>query len=118
MAVLCAVLAGCAAPLPPGEIALPTDAHSLPPGVAEACRGIGIGAVLHGDVADSRVAWLVDTALGTRIDIIWPPGYRARFTPNLEVLDASGVRVLRAGDAVTGGCGTAEPGILLLEPPF
>jgi hypothetical protein len=58
------------------------------------------------------------TDLGGRIDVIWPPGYRARFTPNLEVLDGSGVIVIRAGDSVTGGCVTADPSILLLEPPF
>ena len=102
-----------------GEIALPTEPPiSVAPGVATACAGVGLGAVLHGDAADPRVAWLVDTWHGTRIDVVWPPGYRARFAPDLEVLDASGVVVLRAGDAVTGGCGTVDPGILLLEPPF
>lgn len=107
------------APLASGEIALPTERPvSLEPGVATACAGVGLGALLHGDASDARATWLVDTSNGTRIDVVWPPGYRARFAPDLEVLDASGVVVLRAGDAVTGGCGTVDAGILLLEPPF
>ena len=106
-------------PLTPGEIALPTERPiPLEPGVGTPCAGVGLGAVLHGDASDPRAAWLVDTSHGTRIDVVWPPGYRARFAPNLEVLDASEVVVLRAGDVVTGACGTADPGILLLEPPF
>jgi hypothetical protein len=103
-------------PLASGEIALPIEPPvSLPPGAVEACAGVGLSAVLHGDAADPHVAWLVND-LGTRIDVMWPPGYRARFTPNLEVLDGSEVVVIRAGDPVTGGCVTAD--LLLLEPPF
>jgi hypothetical protein len=126
------VVSACAAPLSPsamtpsssamplasGEIALPIEPPvSLPPGAVEACAGVGLSAVLHGDAADPHVAWLVND-LGTRIDVMWPPGYRARFTPNLEVLDGSEVVVIRAGDPVTGGCVTADPAVLLLEPPF
>ncbi|HXR27806.1 MAG TPA: hypothetical protein VN771_08065 [Candidatus Baltobacteraceae bacterium] len=108
-----------AAPLASGEIALPTESPvSLPSGAIEVCGGVGISAVLRGNVADPRVAWLVDNDLGTRIDVVWPPGYRAKFTPNLEVLDENGVVLLRAGDAVTGGCVTANAPTLLLEPPF
>jgi hypothetical protein len=56
-ALLCALLAACAAPLPSGEIALPTARPaSLAPGGVEGCGGIGIGADLHGDLADPRVA--------------------------------------------------------------
>jgi len=127
------VMVACAAPISPSavapppssvplaaeEIALPTQRPvPLEPGVATPCAGVGLGAVLHGDASDPRLAWLVDTSHGTRMDVVWPPGFRARFTPNLEVLDAREVVVLKAGDAVTGGCGTADPGILLLEPPF
>lgn len=105
-------------PLASGEIALPAEAPvSLAPAVATACAGVGVSAVLHGSAADPRVAWLVND-LGTRVEVVWPVGYRARFTPNLEVLDASGVVVLRSGDPITGVCGTADPHIWLLEPPF
>ena len=119
------VMAACApspssVPLAAGEIALPTEPPvSLPPGAVEACAGVAIGAVLHGATADPRAAWLIDDFSGTRIDVEWPPGYRARFTPNLEVLDGSEVVVLKAGDPVTGGCVVnAAPATLLLEPPF
>jgi hypothetical protein len=106
-------------PLASGEIALPTETPvSLPSGAIEACAGVGIGAVLHGDAADPRVAWLVSD-LGSRIDVVWPPGYRARFAPDLQVLDAGDAVVLKAGDPVTGACVLSEdPRILLLEPPF
>ncbi|HXX60012.1 MAG TPA: hypothetical protein VEI48_01830 [Candidatus Sulfotelmatobacter sp.] len=105
-------------PLAAGEIALPTEPLvALEPGVATACAGVGVSAVLHGSAADPRVAWLVND-LGTRLDVVWPPGYLARFTPNLEVLDGNGVVVLKAGGVVTGVCGTVDPHIWLLEPPF
>lgn len=127
------VMVGCAAPispsalnlstspmpLAPGEVALTTEPPlSLPPGAVEGCAGIGLTAVLHGDAADPHVAWLVND-LGTRIDVMWPEGYRARFAPNLEVLDGNGVVVIRAGDPVTGACVVnADTRTLLLEPPF
>jgi hypothetical protein len=63
------------------------------------------------------LAWLVNN-LGTRHDVVWPAGYRARFIPKLEVLDADGTVVLREGDPVTGACVTSEPGVYLLMPPF
>ena len=104
--------------LAPGEVALPTEVPQvLPSGVLEACAGVGLDAVLHGDPYDPRVAWLINN-LGTRIDVIWPVGYRARFAPTLEVLDAAGLVVLREGDPVTGGCVTGDPLLLQLEPPF
>ncbi len=90
---------------------LPTDAFDA------ACAMIGFSAVLHGSATDPHLTWVVND-LGTRIDVLWPPGYRARFTPNLEVLDASGVVVARSGDPVGGGCGTGNPHVVLLEPPL
>lgn len=105
-------------PVASGEIALPTEPPiGLPPGTPVACAGIGISAVLHGDAADPHVAWLVNN-LGTRINVTWPVGYRARFTPNLEVLDTDGLVVLREGAPVSGGCVTADVDVLHLEPPF
>ncbi len=118
------VLSACAAPLPPsavppsslqqplasGEMALSTDPPiELPSGAVAACGGIGLSAVLHGAATDPHLAWLVND-LGKRLEVTWPPGYRARLAPDLEVLDAEGVVVLREGDAVSGGCVTGEPG--------
>jgi hypothetical protein len=52
--------------------------------------------------------------------VIWPAGYRARFTPKVEVIDGWGNVALREGDAVTGACGKrdADPPQVLLIPPF
>jgi len=106
-------------PLPSGEYVLPTEAPlDVPSGAAAVCAGMAINAVVRGDAADLRVAWLVDVDLGSRIDVVWPSGYRARFAPRLEVLDGAGTVVLRDGDHVTGGCVTGDGHLLLLNPPF
>ncbi|HEX7612729.1 MAG TPA: hypothetical protein VF371_08130 [Candidatus Limnocylindrales bacterium] len=84
------------------------------------CAGVGLDAVLHGSPSDPRVAWL-ESSLGgpSRMEVTWPAGYRARFNPNLEVLDESGNVVIREGDAVSGACGNnPDTGMLYLEPPF
>lgn len=83
------------------------------------CRGVGLDATLAGSRTDPHVAWLVG-ASGRRQEIIWPPGFRALFDPNLAVLDADGEVVYRAGDRIEGGCvaGTPDdPGLLLITPP-
>jgi len=41
---------------------------------------------------------------------VWPAGYTARFTPQIEVLDASRRVRYVAGDVIEGGCVTG-PGI-------
>jgi hypothetical protein len=85
------------------------QAHGSLPTVAAwngACAGIGLGeATLAGDRQDPYLAWLVYPD-GERTDVVWPPGYSARFTPDLEILDASGRVVHRAGDVIDGGCVT------------
>jgi hypothetical protein len=103
----------------PDEIVLPTSiAVAVRSGIPVACGGIGFDrSTLYGDPKDPRVAWLV-SATGARMDVVWPAGYRARFRPRLEVVDAAGSVVLRAGDTVSGGCGTANPSFLLMYPPF
>jgi hypothetical protein len=101
-----------------GEFALPTDVPIvLPNDVVQACGGVGIIAVLHGDPHDPHVAWLTSN-LGTRIDVTWPSGYRARFLPALAVVDPTGAVVAHEGQAVTGGCVTMDAHVLHLEPPF
>lgn len=66
------------------------------------CRDVGLDATLAGDAHDPRVAWLL--IQGKRADIIWPPGFSARFTPELEVLDHTGKVVFRSGDRISGAC--------------
>jgi hypothetical protein len=85
--------AGC---LP--AIALPTLGND-----GSNCRGVGLNAILAGDPRDPRVAWLA-MGDGRRQEIVWPVGFRAQFTPELEILDARGRVVLRAGDPVDSGC--------------
>jgi hypothetical protein len=108
--------------LRPGELALFTHApFDTPPGIPMACAGVGLDAIVHGDPADPKVAWLINRlpAPGDgRIEVAWPPGYRARFAPNLEVLDGTGRIRLREGDPIDGTCGTGVDGAVILELSF
>jgi hypothetical protein len=92
-----------------GTIELPTiDTRGSFP-----CAGVGTEAVLAGDPTDPRVAWMVSR--GQRVDVMFPYGFSARFAPDLELLDASGAVVARAGDPIDGGCVTAGPMLILLR---
>jgi hypothetical protein len=112
-----ALVATCEASPTPSlseAVALPTLASD-----SGGCRGIGLAATLAGDPADPRVTWLIDDG-GRRRELIWPPGYTARFAPKLQVIDASGTVVFVAGEPIDGGCtaGDADdPGKLLLLRP-
>jgi hypothetical protein len=114
-------LVGCttpaASPVPSATVvALPTL-----PSVPRVCLGVGGGggARLTGNPTDPRVTWI--EGFGNRGEIVWPPGYTARFAPALEVLDASGKVVYREGDEVQGGCAVGPPddppSLLLILPP-
>jgi hypothetical protein len=83
-----------------------------------ACRGVGLDGHVTGDPFDPRLAWVIHDDGGGRIDVIWPPGYTARFTPRLEVLDEQGAVAYRDGDPVSGGCTTGPDaqGPLLIAP--
>lgn len=108
-------------PLGTGEMPLVTQVpFSAPPGVPILCGGVGLDAVLRGDSADPRLVWLENRIPGTtvkRIEAVWPAGYRVRFTPKAEVLDAFDRVMLRDGDAVLGACGVGPDGAHL-QPPF
>jgi len=93
----------------------PSSFPNLPtvPSAEVACAGISLNATLAGDPSDPRLAWLVQPG-GKRIDVVWPPGFTARFVPTLEILDAAGTVVFRAGDPIDGGC-TGDR-YLLIEP--
>jgi|GEM_PF-2561403 len=100
-----------------GEYALPVLRRpALAAGEYYMCAGVGLlHATLRGDPSDPWVAWL---DLGARrANVTWPDGYRARFSPDLEVLDAAGTVVLRDGSSISGAC--VGPGDLLsLDTPF
>ena len=83
------------------------------------CRGVGLEAHITGNPSDPRLVWLVGLQ-GDRTDVIWPPGYTARFTPRVEVLDQEGAVVYRDGDAVSGGCvtGPDAQGPLLIRAGY
>jgi hypothetical protein len=68
--------------------------------------GVGLDATLHGAVTDPRVTWAVDRSSGIRLDLLWPFGYGARFSPDLEVLDEHGTVVGHEGDLIIGTCMT------------
>jgi hypothetical protein len=89
-----------------------------PGGPNEICAGVGLDAVLHGDPADPKVAWLTSKIGGPRLEIVWPFGFTARFTPDLEILDADGNVVIREGGAVTGTCDNLPDGAVYIIPPF
>jgi hypothetical protein len=91
-------------PLPDGLIALKTTNWLETPDTI--CAGVGLDAVLHGSPNDPYVAWLENRVVAGRDEIVWPAGYRARFSPNLDILDESGIVVLREGDAISGSCVT------------
>ena len=115
----CIVLAcmACTAELsPPLGLDLPGPATEV-----TECAGVGGGpAILHGDPRDPHLTWEADLN-GTRIwELLWPPGYVARFAPTLEGLDSTGTVVAREGDRVPGGgcvvgraSGPSDPVIVL-----
>ncbi len=117
------LLAACGAqaatflPIRSGEFALVTHKPFANP-KNMGCPGVGLIAVVRGDPTDPRIAWLVDRSTGAdggRMDVAWPPGYRARFAPALEILDGTGNVRLRADDPVDGYCGTDDNGGYILE---
>lgn len=123
------LLAACASPpAPPSPTAAPTPSgptlYALPTAAwlvlgpnqsPMACAGVGLDAIARGSVGDPRHVWLANQmAGGSRIDLVWPRGYAARFTPDLEVIDAQGRVVLREGQHVDGGCVTGQDRVLWL----
>jgi hypothetical protein len=80
------------------------------------CGSVGLAGAwsLHGAASDARLTW-VTLPDGQRNEVVWPPGYRARFTPNLEVLNELDVVVAREGSLPTGGCQAGPSGMWLLD---
>ncbi len=98
---LLAVAMSACSGVPQGTVVLPTDARW-----SGGCAvGVGLDAILHGSRDEPRVTWAIDRFSGTRVDIVWPAGYSARFLPDLQVLDGTGAVVAREGDLIVGTCG-------------
>src|ERR1700693_3957017 len=99
MVAILSALVACSVSPTPSPVALPTLASDN-----GGCRGVGlVDSTLAGSPTDPRVTWLVSHG-GVRSEIVWPPGFTARFTPHLEVLDAVGTVLFRAGDRISAGC--------------
>jgi hypothetical protein len=98
-----AVIGGCAATPSTSPTDAPREFWLATTGFPNACRGIGFDGTVVGDAADPRIVWLETERHGTKL-LVWPPGYVARFDPDLQVIDSTGRIVFRGGDRVTGGC--------------
>ena len=72
---------------------------------------------MTGHPTDPRIVWLRKRNgpdVGTRL--LWPPGWTARFIPQLEVLDETGNVVLTEGYEPQGGCVVGSgPDVLMLD---
>jgi hypothetical protein len=73
-------------------------------------RCVGLDGVLRGSADDPRVAWAEiergQSGRTRRIELVWPTGYTARFTPRVEILDPSRHVRYVEGDLIAGGCRT------------
>ena len=98
----------------PSPLLLPLRTMAVP----RVCLGLGGGARLVGDPNDAHVAWL--EGFGNRGEVVWPPGYHARFAPDLEILEPTGRVIYRGGDLMPGGCAVGpsdDPSSLILMIP-
>lgn len=112
VAAVAIAVAGCSGSPEPSGPHLRTLDHEQ-----NDCLGVGLDPVyLQGDPADPRIAWL-ETSSGRRSETIWEAGFTARFAPDLEVLDASGQVVYRAGDLIEEYCAVGS-GPVLVWPPL
>lgn len=99
--------------LNPGEVWVPVADWRGPDGQPLLCAGGGLVGDyrLHGSPRDARVVWMIEPN-GNRTELAWPVGYRARFSPNLELVSDGGTVVGREGSLVTDGCETAQHGVM------
>ena len=103
--------------LAPGEIALPTFFAEVD-GHPQLCAGSWYeGDVrVHGSSEDPALTWIVFASDGHRENLLWPPGFRARFTPTLEVLDPFAHVYSREGDPAHDHCPMQPDGVYLDIP--
>jgi hypothetical protein len=117
---LSVAVVGCAAepepsvPDPITRIPLPVVQWSIY-GMPAACAGVGFhnGRMLHGSPSGPFTTW-IEAQPGKPEQVVWPVGYSAIFTPQLQVLDAVGRVVAVEGSVATGGC-PMPPGGWLIE---
>src|SRR5215213_5309737 len=80
--------------------------------------GVGRDATIHGSAADPRLAWAIDNGSGERVELVWPWGYTARFSPDLAILDRDGQAAAHEGDLIIGSCLSDDdaPGAIQVDP--
>jgi hypothetical protein len=116
-ALVMVMLAGCGTGSPSASPGANPSFRLPTAGLLGASDGIGLDGVLAGYPSDPRVAWLAVTGGGRR-ELVFPLGFTARFSPDLEILNASGEVVFKEGDHIDGGCLTVMPGLpVLVTPP-
>ncbi len=95
MGIAAVLLGSCSSSA--GSVGLPT--WSVPAGAGEVLCAAALHTpfTLAGDPKVSPVAWGVNID-GRRIDIEWPPGFTARFAPDLEILNPADACGANAGD--------------------
>jgi hypothetical protein len=92
--------------------------HTNPTRLGSCSVGVGRDATIHGSAADPRLAWAIDNGSGERVELVWPLGYTARFSPALTILDRDGLVVAHEGDLIIGSClnNDDEPGAIQVDP--
>ena len=123
--VASALVVTTACSIAPTPEPFPTSVDTqVPTSQAGGCRDVGLtDAKLAGDANDPRVTWL-DTPNG-RQEIVWPPGYVARFfrfDGPFAIISPAGLVVFREGDQISGGCvagPNSDPALILrIDPLF
>jgi hypothetical protein len=120
--VLVALVVGCGGVPQPTSSAVTASAslaavegYLLPalPAALEAnpiCAGVGLSPLtLRGALVEDAASVWAET-VGPNLPVLWPRGYRARFEPDLIVVNSKGDEVARGGTDMSGG---TLPGVLL-----
>lgn len=118
-------LYACAAPSPTAAPTVEPTATATPAGIVVplfvapgtglgvgpkgGCGGVGFSDLrVHGDPNRTPSVWVEAVDGGQRVVIRWPPGFSARFEPELVLYDAHGQAVAHEGDILTNASGNPE----------
>ena len=66
--------------------------------------GVGADVTIRGSLDDPKRVWGIDNSSGARVELLWPPGYSARFEPDLVIIDEDGEVVGHDADLIIGAC--------------